>query len=95
MRRTHAQRLIKCAPYYTAVERLRFEEALIRGGPYGRALPAALTNASSCRVLESHGDQVRLISFVFDCLMHPCWGGADTAQQQLRLCRPARPAAMY
>jgi hypothetical protein len=49
-----------------AVEQLRFEEALLQHGPYRRALPAALANASGCRVLESHGDQVGHSRFAFE-----------------------------
>lgn len=45
-----------------AVEDLRFEDALRRDGSYRTALPAALASGDRCRVLESHGDQVRASS---------------------------------
>lgn len=80
----------------TTVEQLHFEEALLQGGPYRRALPAALADASGCRVLESHGDQVgRITALLSDDLAHPVGVLPDAAQQQLRQRRLVRPGPVY
>lgn len=44
------------------MEELRFEQELQQSSTYRRTLPAALAGARGCRVLESHGDQVMLVS---------------------------------
>ncbi len=44
---------------HAAVEELCFEDALQWEAAYRDALPPELASASGCRILESHGDQVR------------------------------------
>lgn len=54
----HSYYISSCSALNPAVEELRFEEDLRQGSTFSAALPAALADAHSCRVLESHGDQV-------------------------------------